>query len=54
MSEAVIQSVLSYAYEFRMMMSAQGGMAGLGKDMARTLDSMRSQAANGAGVHARG
>lgn len=47
MSEAVLQSVLSYAYEFRMMMSSQGGMAGLGKDMAQTLSGLRTQAASG-------
>lgn len=49
-SEAVLQSILSFAYEYRMMMSAQGGMAGMGANMAQSLVGLRSKSSAGTGV----
>lgn len=52
-SEAVLQAILSRAYEFRMMMSSQGGMAQMAAAMSVALQALRTRAGQPTGIQVR-
>ena len=50
MSEGLIHAVLSKAYEYRMLMSSQGGMAALAGELANSLEVLRTKTSAGNGI----